>query len=152
MVDVRSVTAVDADEWHRMRCALWPLGDDLAAHRTAIDRFFAGDRREPLEVLIAVDEEGRAVGLAELSIRNIVDSCTSDRVSYLEGWYVDPQARRRGVGRALIEAAEAWGRKQGCDEFGSDSLIDNEISIEAHRALGFEETGRVCNFRKSLLS
>jgi hypothetical protein len=34
---------------------------------------------------MAFDEDGRQVGFAELSIRNIVDSCSTDRVGYLEG-------------------------------------------------------------------
>ena len=57
---------------------------------------------------------------------------------------------RKGVGRALIEAAEAWGRGQGCSEFGSDAAIDNETSIAAHRALGFAEVSRAVCFRKPL--
>ena len=131
-----------------MRAALWP--DDLEEHRAAAERFFAGHRHEPAEVLLAVDDEGRAIGFAELSIRNIVDSCTTDRVAYLEGWYVEPSVRRQGVGASLIAEAERWAVDQGCKEFGSDSLIENETSHLAHRALGFEETGRVINFRKDL--
>lgn len=131
-----------------MRAALWP--DDLGEHRAAAERFFAGQRHEPAEVLLAFDDERRAIGFVELSIRNIVDSCSTDRVAYLEGWYVDPADRRQGVGAALITGAERWAAEQGCTEFGSDSLLENEASHLAHRALGFEETGRVVNFRKDL--
>jgi aminoglycoside 6'-N-acetyltransferase I len=128
---------------------LWPE-DTLAEHGEAIRRFFDGHRHEPKEVLLAVSEDGSAVGFAELSIRNIVDGCETDHVGYLEGWYVEPAARRQGVGRALLRAAERWAVDQGCTEFGSDALIDNEVSRVAHLALGFEETGRVRNFRKDL--
>jgi aminoglycoside 6'-N-acetyltransferase I len=150
MTHVRAAEPRDLDEWIRMRVALWP--GDVEEHRAAAERFFAGLRHEPAEVLLAVDDSGRAVGFVELSIRNIVDSCSTDRVAYLEGWYVEPSLRRRGVGAALVAAAERWGVGQGCKEFGSDSLIDNEASYRAHRALGFEETGRVVNFRKDLSS
>jgi aminoglycoside 6'-N-acetyltransferase I len=150
MANVRAAQPGDLEEWIRLRVGLWP--DDLEEHRAAAGRYFAGDRHEPAEVLLAMDEKGHAVGFAELSIRNIVDSCATSRVAYLEGWYVDPAVRRHGVGAALIAAAERWAVKQGCREFGSDSLIDNEVSQLAHRALGFEETGRVVNFRKDLPS
>ena len=150
MTHVRAAEPRDLGEWIRMRAALWP--DDIDEHRAAAERFFAGQRHEPAEVLLAFDDSGRAVGFVELSIRNIVDSCSSDRVAYLEGWYVEPSVRRRGVGSALVAAAERWGVGQRCTEFGSDSLIDNEVSHRAHRALGFEETGRVVNFRKDLSS
>ncbi len=144
-MDIRPVTQRDRDIWLEMRCALWP-GDE-PEHRAGIDRFFAGDRREPAEVLLAWQGE-TAIGFAELSIRNVVDGCETGRVGYLEGWYVLPEARRRGVGRALIAAAQDWARGQGCSEFGSDAAIDNEVSLAAHRALGFEETSRAVMFRK----
>ena len=111
---------------------------------------FAGELTMPLEVLIAFDGDDRAVGFAELSIRSYAEDCQTDRVAYLEGWYVDPEARQRGVGRALVDAAEAWARAQGCTEFGSDALLDNDVSAAAHLALGFEETVQLRCFRKSL--
>jgi ribosomal protein S18 acetylase RimI-like enzyme len=74
----------------------------------------------------------------------------TDRVAYLEGWYVEPDARRRGVGRALVAAAEQWAASQECTEFGSDALLDNDVSAAAHRALGFEETEHLRLFRKVL--
>jgi aminoglycoside 6'-N-acetyltransferase I len=149
MTVIRAVTAADADEWLRMRHALWPEGS-LAEHRQDIERYFAGDRREPSEVLLAHTDNGALVGFAELSIRNIVDSCLTDHVAYLEGWYVVPEARRKGIGRALIRAAEEWAVRQGCTEFGSDSHIDNEVACAAHRGSGFEETGSVRTFRKRI--
>ncbi len=71
-------------------------------------------------------------------------------MAYLEGWYVEPSERRRGVGRALVAGAEQWGRSQGCTEFGSDAELENEASAAAHHALGFEEVERIRCFRKSL--
>ena len=147
MWTIRAVTRADTSAWLEMRCALWPDGPN--GHRGAIDRFFAGDRREPVDVLVAFDGDD-AIGFAELSVRNIVDGCSTGNVGYLEGWYVVPAARRRGVGRALISAAESWARQRGCTEFGSDASPDNGVSMAAHRALGFEETSRSCNFRKDL--
>jgi len=149
MAEVRAAQPGDINEWIRLRGALWP--GDLEEHRAEAERFFAGDRREPAEVLLALDDQGHAIGFVELSIRNIVDSCVSDKVAFLEGWYVEPSVRRRGVGAALIAGAERWAVEQGCKEFGSDSLIDNQVSHLAHRAVGFEETGRVVNFRKDLV-
>jgi aminoglycoside 6'-N-acetyltransferase I len=138
----------DAPAWLRMREALWP--DDGGSHAIEIEEYFAGALHMPLEVLLARDDTGAVVGFAELSIRAYAEDCTTDRVAYLEGWYVEPVARRQGVGRALIAAAEAWGRSQGCTEFASDALIDNDVSEAAHLALGFVETVRLRCFRKVL--
>jgi aminoglycoside 6'-N-acetyltransferase I len=149
-VHVRPVGKSDASTWLRMRCALWPEGR-THEHRRDVDRYFAGRRHEPKAVLVAFDATESPLGFVELSIRNIVDSCETDRVAYLEGWYVVPGARRTGVGAALIAAAEQWGVEQGCTELGSDSLVDNRVSRAAHLALGFEETGVVRNYRKDLV-
>ena len=148
-IAIRPATPRDSGAWLRLRHALWPDGS-ASEHRAEIDRFFAGQAREPLAVLLAEDEAGGVLGLAELSIRPSAEGCSSDRVAYLEGWFVVPEARRRGVGRALVAAAEEWGRDQGCTEFASDSQPDNLVSAAAHRALGFLEVGSVRCFRKGL--
>jgi len=136
-----------------MRDALWPEPeqDEERTHPREIEQFFAGTLREPLEVLLAVDGTGRAVGFAELSIRNYAEDCVTDRVAYLEGWYVESEWRRRGVGTALVAAAEAWARAQGCTELASDALLDNDTSAAAHLALGFTETVRIRCFKKQLV-
>jgi aminoglycoside 6'-N-acetyltransferase I len=71
-------------------------------------------------------------------------------VAYLEGWYVEPHVRQRGLGRALIAAADQWARSQGCTEFASDAELTNEASAAAHAAVGFVEVGQVRCFKKEL--
>jgi aminoglycoside 6'-N-acetyltransferase I len=149
MTDVRAATLADKQAWLRMRRALWP-DDEGDSHAREIDEFFAGRLKMPLEVLLALDENGNPIGFAELSIRSYAEDCLTDRIAYLEGWYVVPLARRQGVGRALVVAAESWAKRQGCTEFGSDALLDNHASAAAHRAVGFTETVQIRCFRKSL--
>ena len=143
---IRAVKPDDRGSWLRMRDALWPSAAD--EHAREIDRYFAAEVREPLEVLIAFD--GEAIGFVELSIRPYAEGCETDRVAFVEGWYVDPDSRRTGVGAALIRAAEEWARSQGCTEIASDIEVDNVSSAAAHRALGFEEAAVVRCFRKPL--
>jgi len=118
---IRSATQTDRDSWERMRQALWP--SPARGHAGEIDRYFAGKLRERLEVLIAFHERGEAIGFIELSIRAYAEGCVSDRVAFVEGWYVEPDIRRKGVGTALIQAAENWARSQGCMELGSSHRI-----------------------------
>jgi aminoglycoside 6'-N-acetyltransferase I len=131
-----------------MRTALWP--DDPASHAADIARFFSPHRSEPIEVLLACSASGAPIGFVELSIRSHAVGCASDRVAFVEGWYVEAGYRRRGVGAALIRAAEEWGRSNKCTELGSDTQLWNESSIDAHKAIGFEEVERLVAFRKSL--
>jgi aminoglycoside 6'-N-acetyltransferase I len=147
-IHIRPVRRADSRAWLLMRHALWP--DESDSHVADVAAFLDGEITMPLEVLMAFDENGEAIGFAELSIRSYAEDCYSGRVAYLEGWFVDAAARRQGVGAALVDAAEEWGRAQGCTEFASDALIDNEMSLDAHRALGFTETARLVCFRKDL--
>lgn len=145
---IQPVQPGDAADWERMRQTLWP--SEPGEHAEEIASFFGGDRRDPAEVLLAIDDSGQPVGFAEVSIRQYAEGCSTDRVAYLEGWFVEEGWRRKGVGAALVAAVEEWGRAQGCVELASDTEIHNLVSEAAHRALGFEEVERIVCFRKRL--
>ncbi len=147
---IRPVTPADADPWSRMRHDLWP-GDSAASHAVEVRAFLQGDRRIAGHVLVAEDPDtGRLCGFAELSERSHASECVSSPVAFVEGLYVVPDARRRGVARALLHEAEAWARARRLTEIASDCLSHNEASIACHRAAGFEVTEHAINFRKTL--
>jgi aminoglycoside 6'-N-acetyltransferase I len=143
---VREIVESDRSEWLRMRDALWP--DSLSDHDAETQKYFA--EPNPELVTFVAELEGKLVGFLEIGHRNYAPDCASSPVPFIEGWYVDSAVRGRGVGRALVEAAEAWARAAGHHEIGSDAEIDNDGSIAAHRALGYEIVERIVCFRKSL--
>lgn len=145
---IRPVTPEDRGEWLRTRRALWPGSDD--DHEQETRAYFGGDTRIALEVLVVERTDGRLAGFAELGIRPIAEGCESSAVAYLEGWWVDPDVRRHGAGRSLVERAAAWAKSRGCTEFASDTEADNEASAAAHEACGFEDVGLVRCFRMRL--
>lgn len=147
-VKIGPLTDVDAAAWVDLRLALWP-DTSPQEHEAEIGAILAG----PGETfsIIARDDAGTALGFAEASLRrDYVNGTDTSPVAFLEGIYVVPEARGRGVARALVAATEAWAREQGCIEFASDALLDNADSHAMHTALGFEETERVVFFRKVL--
>jgi len=156
-IHIRHAEPRDAPDWTAMRLALWPEDSD-AAHAAEIARFFARAASGPAGLLpeatlVAAIPAGATevlVGFAELSRRAYAEGCVTSPVGFLEGWYVVPQHRRQGVGRALVRAAEAWARDLGCSEFASDTQVENTASAAAHRALGFEEVEVIRCFRKAL--
>jgi aminoglycoside 6'-N-acetyltransferase I len=105
----------------------------------------------PVTILLAGEPGERPIGFLEVGLRSHADGCSvTQPVGFVEGWFVEPEWRGQGVGGLLIAAAEVWARERGCLEMASDALIDNEASIAAHQALGFEVGDRCVHLRKTL--
>jgi aminoglycoside 6'-N-acetyltransferase I len=143
---IRKATEADWGEWLRMRDELWPEPD--IQHQKEMRHQMA--RPADKAVFVVERPDGRLGGFLEAGTREWAEGCLTSPVGYIEGWYVDPDLRRQGVGRALVEAAEQWARDLGLQEMGSDAEIDNEVSIAAHNALGYRESGRVVEFARRL--
>ena len=138
----------DLNAWSALRHQLWPHLA-LEDHRAEIVAALLEPDR--LCSFLCSDTEGRALGLAEASIRSdYVNGCETSPVAFLEGIVVDPAARRQGVAALLVAAVCAWARGKGLSELASDAELDNTVSHAMHAALGFEETERVVCFRRAL--
>lgn len=135
------------ERWALMRAALWPE-ETVANHREEILALLRQGRGV---TLLALDAWEEAIGFAEVALRHdYVNGCETSPVVFLEGIYVDPNARRCGVAAALTRAAAAWGLARGCTEMASDADIANAASHAFHAAIGFAETERVVYFRRPI--
>lgn len=143
---IRSYRDGDHAEWLRMRRALWDDCPDDQQVRE-MEETLASDTDE---VFFAERPGGGLCGFVEAAIRPWAIGCDARPVGYIEGWYVDENVRRQGVGRALVEAAEAWARSKGCRQMASDAELWNDVSHQAHGALGYDETARLVLFKKDL--
>src|SRR4029453_18419193 len=93
-------------------------------------------------VRIVISSEGGAVAFVEASKRvDYVNGTSSSPVAFVEGVYVEPAARDRGVARALVSAVEDWAEAEGCAELASDSPLENLAAPPFPRAFGFGEDG-----------
>ena len=144
---VRPVEKADWPQWLRMRRLLWPV-ISLAEHESEMSAYFM--RGEDFLSWVAEKSDKRLIGFLEASIREVAEDCDTRKVGYIEGWYVEPEFRRTGVGRLLVSHAAQWARAEGCKEMGSNCELENEISLKAHLGVGFEETPRLIHFRKRL--
>jgi aminoglycoside 6'-N-acetyltransferase I len=147
---IEPCTSVEQDGWLPLRAALWPHCS-AAEHLAEMAAFLAQPER--FAQFVAYDESRprRPIGLAEASIRtDYVNGTETSPVGFLEGIYVVPEHRRRGIARSLVGVVSAWASARGCCELASDARLDNLLSHHVHGALGFLETERVVYFRKAL--
>lgn len=143
----------DRDKLAKMRETLWPESS-MEEHRKELESILRSGTNGtlPMTVLASQDDEGKALtGFIEVGLRSHADGCDpAHPVGFVEGWFVHEASRKQGIGSALMRSAEAWARKHGCLEMASDTWIDDERSISAHQALGFEVVDRCVHFRKAL--
>jgi ribosomal protein S18 acetylase RimI-like enzyme len=124
---------------HEMMRELAALGPDalnaeperIADLSRAVDEHLATEERL---IVIAGAERGLLMARTE----ELRGTYAPKRLLHVSAVWVDPAARRRGLGRRLLEEALAWGRWRGCVEARLNVLAGNPASA-LYRALAFED-------------
>jgi GNAT superfamily N-acetyltransferase len=106
-----------------------PTEDEI---RASVERIMVTGDGEFL--LGAVD--GEAVGVCQVRFRWSVWKSAED--CWLEDLFVREEARRSGLGRALVEAALERARVRGCKRIELDVNEDNAAARALYEACGFE--------------
>ena len=145
MATIHQATHTTIDVWIALRRELWP-GGGADEHRADAEAMLSGP---DAAAFLAFFDDGAARGFVEVAVRPCDVDGLKDRIGYVEGWYVIPAARRRGIGRQLVAAAEKSAVARGCAAMHSDAEIANTISRAAHDALGYLETQQLVHFKKS---
>lgn len=102
-------------------------------------------------VLIAGDGPD---GVALMRVRSALFSAGNE--AYVEELYVVPEARRRGLGEALMNAAIELAREQGCDRIDLGTDEEDEDAHRLYERLGFtnftdeEKTERMLFYERDL--
>ncbi len=145
-MSIEPVSPSDLNVWKALRHDLY-TGLDEGFHDAELAWFLASDEAA---AFLARSDAGEAIGLLELSLRNIVDGCIGGPVGYIEGLYVAPPHRGIGLGRQLAAFATDWCAAHGCRDIATDTELENAAAQAFFRRLGFAEGWRTVGFRKSL--
>ena len=146
-MQITEVTPDSFHEWLSLALTLWP-DYTIEEMREALTIISQSTRQAGF--LIRNDSQ-TAIGFINLSLRyDYVPGATQSPVAFVEGIYVADAYRKQGVGRRLLQHAEAWARQRDCVELASDALLDNPDSHRFHAALGFREVERLVAFIRPL--
>jgi [ribosomal protein S18]-alanine N-acetyltransferase len=135
-VTVRQAAGEDAEAIARIMAAV--AAEGFLAHEPPIDvEARAQEFRETIEAegpaaLWVLEDKGRVVGNARVQERAGVLSL---------GMAILPEARRRGGGRALLEAIIEHARSCGAHKIELEVWPDNSAAIALYASAGFEVEG-----------
>ena len=130
--------------------AVASLSNELGYPSTAgriRERFHRAVRDADGIVLVAAEGSGGVAGWIHVQGRHLLES---EPFAEIVGLVVDAKARRKGVGLALVRAAEAWATQQG---YEAVRVRSNRLRAEApgfYRSIGYEVMKAQNVFNRSL--
>ncbi|HMI01140.1 MAG TPA: GNAT family N-acetyltransferase [Pedobacter sp.] len=98
--------------WLEMATDLWP--DYITADLESVYQEIM--RSEKFEILL-YQQNGSPIGFIYLGLRaDYVEGSDSSPTGYVEGIYVNPDFRKKGIAKALYQAGETWAKQRGCSQ------------------------------------
>lgn len=148
-VQIRPARLEDGPEVARLSAAfaayLTSLGDDCPGplSEEAYRRDGFGPR--PSFLGLVAEVEGRLAGYLLHHPGYNVDRCAP--VTYIIDLFVDPEARRHGLGRRLMEEAARVAREAGSVELIWDVYRPNRLAYDFYEGLGAEHVADITLMR-----
>jgi putative acetyltransferase len=128
LVELASAVSAEPEGW-----MIWDEWRSVGDER----RYLRAARRHPDVAVFVAELDGTIAGRLSLARE---DHPASRHVADL-GLMVDARFRRRGIGRALLEAAVAWGRANGVTKLELHVFPWNTAAIALYESFGFEREG-----------
>jgi len=113
------------------------LGTPLDDERALRVWSWLTDPGHPVEGLLAVDEEGAAIGLAHF--HRFTRPLENDHGCFIDELYVAESSRQSGVGTALVEAVHERAAAQGCSVVRWLLTEESEAARALYDRLGTRE-------------
>jgi ribosomal protein S18 acetylase RimI-like enzyme len=114
-----------------------------------IARCFLLERLERNESVIFVAIDGDAA-LGFTQLYPSFSSVSLARIFVLNDLFVSPQARRRGVGRLLLEATAKFGRNAGATRLVLSTELTNKTAQSLYEQLGWKRDTLFCSYELPL--
>lgn len=141
---IRALTPDDWSVWRALRLAA--LGDAPSAFSSQLaDWRGNGDREDRWRDRLSISGSHNVVAIIDgepVGMASGVPTAEGGVVELISMW-VAPQARRRGVGEALVREIERWGRSVGARTLRLDVADGNRAATTFYKRIGFVYTGQL---------
>ena len=146
---IREATIADADALGRLGALLMNVhynfdrrrfldpGQDAAA---GYARFLVSQLQDPRAVIFVADHDGAVVGYCYAGIEPLSWKELRDEAGFIHDLALDPDARRQGAARQVIQAAVAWFRARQIARVMLWTSTENFAARELFTQAGFRPT------------
>src|SRR3990172_7665513 len=104
--------------------------------------FFARTDAYPVSQVLVAEREGAVIGVECLALTEVLVGGVSCRAGYSFNTRVLPGLQQRGLGPALVEAAEQWAQAKGAAYLTGLIKTSNAPSMKMASGVGFETAAR----------
>lgn len=111
---------------------------------------FNSDRLTPRQWARHLDSDSARV-LVALAERELIGAAViffrvRSRVARLYSLAIDSRSRGRGIGNALLDAAEQHARRQGCSSLRLEVRCDNKAAQRLYERRGYRVIGKIARY------
>jgi ribosomal protein S18 acetylase RimI-like enzyme len=142
VIDIRPANPGDDRALATLDRATWTTLTSPAPPPPEPDWSFLNEKVEIRDVLVA-ELDGEVAGYVRIG--RVFPIAASDHVLMITGIAVDPACQRRGIGRALLDAAVAEARARGVRRLTLRVLAHNEGAVRLYEQAGFVVEGVLRN-------
>lgn len=114
------------------------IADDGAGLTAEQESRLIEQRNPEVQCILVVEQKGQVAGSLEM-IRGVM---TKNRHTAIFGMALFPEFRARGLGRGLLQEAEAWAKAVGVLKISLAVFATNHQAKALYRSLGYQEEGR----------
>jgi GNAT superfamily N-acetyltransferase len=134
-LSIRQPTTADAASIARLSTQLgYPT--EASQMPARLERFAA----DPNASAFVAERDGAVIGMATVHLRSTLNHDAP--IAQITLLVVDETSRSHGVGRALVEAAEAWTQAQGAKRIVVTTQLHRTGAHAFYEKVGFTHTGR----------
>ncbi|HEM3670523.1 GNAT family N-acetyltransferase [Streptococcus suis] len=142
---IRAVNEQTLFIWATFASQVWQTKEQVLIEKFSNNEF-------PFEFLYYSQSE-EPIAWISLSLRHdYVEGCQAGPVAYLEGIFISPNYRNKGIAEELLNFAEGWAKSRDVCQLGSDAELDNLLIQNFHIKHGFREVSRTVHYVLDLTS